>query len=167
MQRGWYWTTGSGAFQRFPSRNLIQPSSLCCLLPSQAMELCSEPEWLLLQILCWKARPLARCGQSIEFWVSTERCVCAGGLVCSRRGDFRCLSRRRRHARPAAVAALQPLDAHSTQSDLRIGCCWGTDAAKLVSDNGKQCFSALPSLNPHPALLALLLASIAGDGAVL
>ena len=58
------------------------------------MELCPEPEWLLLQILCWKVRPLARYGQAIEFWVSTQRCVCVGVLVCSRRGDFRCLSRR-------------------------------------------------------------------------
>ena len=69
------------------------------LLPSHTMQLCSEPEWLLLQILCWKVRPLARYGQAIEFWVSTQRCVCVGVLVCSRRGDFRCLSRRGREQR--------------------------------------------------------------------
>ena len=56
MQRGWYWTTGTSAFQRYHPSILIQPSSLCCLLPSQAMELCPDPEWLLLQILCWKVR---------------------------------------------------------------------------------------------------------------
>ena len=94
MKWGWYWTTGSSAFQRYHPSILIQPSSLCCLLPSQAMELCPEPEWLLLQILCWKAWPIGSFGQTIEFWVSTQRCVCAGGLACSRRGDFRCLSRR-------------------------------------------------------------------------
>ena len=33
------------------------------------MELCSEPEWLLLQLLGWKARGYTRDGHAIEFWV--------------------------------------------------------------------------------------------------
>ena len=48
MKLGWYWATATSAFQHFTSSILIQPSSPCCLLPSQVMELCSEPEWLLL-----------------------------------------------------------------------------------------------------------------------
>jgi len=48
MKWGWYWTMGSSAFQHFTTSNLIQPSSACYLLLSQMMELCSEPEWLLL-----------------------------------------------------------------------------------------------------------------------
>ena len=48
MKWGWYWTTGTSAFQRYYPSNLIQPSSPCCLLPSQVMELCYEPERLLL-----------------------------------------------------------------------------------------------------------------------
>ena len=69
MKWVWYWTTGTSAFQRYhPS---ILPSSPCCLLPSQVMELCSEPEWLLLQILCWKAQEYTHGGQAFECWVST------------------------------------------------------------------------------------------------
>ena len=44
------------------------------------MELCSEPEWLLLQILCGKARPIGPFGQAIELWVCAQRCVCVCGL---------------------------------------------------------------------------------------
>jgi len=44
------------------------------------MELCSEPEWLLLQILGWKARPIGLFGQAIELWVCAQRCVCVCGL---------------------------------------------------------------------------------------
>ena len=92
MKRRWYWTTGISAFQRYHPSILIQPSSLCCLLPSQMMELCSEPVWLLLQILCWKARGCTHVGQAIEFWVSTQRFVCVGGLAWSRMGV--CVGRR-------------------------------------------------------------------------
>ena len=88
MKWGWYWTTGTSVVQRYHPSILIQPSSLCCLLPSHTMELCSEPEWLLLQNLCWKARPIGPSGQAIEYWVSTQRCVCVGGLVGSRRVVF-------------------------------------------------------------------------------
>lgn len=48
MKWGWYWTMGSSAFQHFLSAILIQPSSLCYLLLSHAMQLHAEPEWLLL-----------------------------------------------------------------------------------------------------------------------
>ena len=81
MKLGWYWTTGTSAFQHFTSSNLIQPSSPCCLLPSQVMELFSEPEWLLLQILCWKARGYTHVGQAIEFWMRGQRYVCVRGLT--------------------------------------------------------------------------------------
>ena len=80
MKLGWYRTTETSAFQRYHPLNLIQPSSPCCLLPSQVMELCSEPEWLLLQILCWKARPIGPFGQAIELWVCAQRFVCVCGL---------------------------------------------------------------------------------------
>ena len=50
------------------------------------MELSSEPEWLLLQILGWKARPICPFGQAIELWVCVQRCVCVGGLTWSRMG---------------------------------------------------------------------------------
>ena len=48
MKWRWYWTTATSAFQRYHPSNLILPSSPCCLLPSHAMELCSEAELLLL-----------------------------------------------------------------------------------------------------------------------
>ena len=86
MKWGWYWTTGTSAFQRYHPSNLFQPSSPCCLLPTQVMELFSEPEWLLLQILGWKARPICPFGQAIELWVCVQRCVCVGGLTWSRMG---------------------------------------------------------------------------------
>jgi hypothetical protein len=73
MKWGWHRTMGSSAFQHFTSSNLIQPSSPCCLLPSYMMELCAEPEWLLLQMLGWKARGHTRDGQAIEFWVCGQR----------------------------------------------------------------------------------------------
>ena len=88
MKLGWYWTTATSAFQHFTSSNLIQPSSPCCLLPSQVMMLCSEPEWLLLQILCWKARGYTHVGQAIEFWVCAQRGVCVGRLTWSRMRVF-------------------------------------------------------------------------------
>ena len=50
------------------------------------MELCSEPEWLLLQILCGKARPIGPFGQAIELWVCAQHFVCVGGLAWSRMG---------------------------------------------------------------------------------
>ena len=62
-----------------------------------------------------------------------------------------------------AVATLQTLDAQPTQSGLRIGSGREADEVGLGLDDGKQCFSALPSLKPHPALLCLLFASVAGD----
>ena len=52
------------------------------------MELCAEPEWLLLQILCSKARGYTRVGQAIEFWVCAQRCVCVGRLAWSRMRVF-------------------------------------------------------------------------------
>ena len=88
MKWGWRWTMESSAFQHFTSSNLIKPSSLCCCFPSQVMELCSEPEWLLLQILCWKARVYTHVGQAIEFWVCAQRCVCVGRLTWSRMRVF-------------------------------------------------------------------------------
>ena len=88
MKWGWYWTTGTSAFQRYYPSNLIQPSSPCCLLPSQVMELCYEPERLLLQILCWKAQVYTRDGQAIEFWVCAQRGVCVGRLTWSRMRVF-------------------------------------------------------------------------------
>ena len=81
-------------------------------------------------------------------------------------GDLRHRAGRRQHAGPVAVAALHRSAGQLTSSDLRICSGWQADEVGLVLDNGKQCFSALPSLNPHPALLALLFASVAGDGAV-
>ena len=86
MKLGWYWTTATSAFQHFTSSNLIQPSSPSYMLPSHAMELSSEPEWLLLQILGWKARLICPFGQAIELWVCVQRCVCVGGLTWSRMG---------------------------------------------------------------------------------
>ena len=50
------------------------------------MELCSEPEWLLPQILGWKARPIGLFGQAIELWVCAQRFVCVCGLAWSRMG---------------------------------------------------------------------------------
>ena len=50
------------------------------------MELCSEPEWLLLQILCGKARPIGPFGQAIELWVCAQHFVCVCGLAWSRMG---------------------------------------------------------------------------------
>jgi hypothetical protein len=50
------------------------------------MELCSEPEWLLLQILCWKAPPIGPFGQAIKLWVCAQRFVCVCGLAWSRMG---------------------------------------------------------------------------------
>ena len=88
MKLGWYWTTATSAFQHFTSSNLIQPSSPSYMLPSHAMELSSEPEWLLLQILGWKARPICPFGQAIELWVCVQRCVCVGGLTWSRWAIF-------------------------------------------------------------------------------
>ena len=52
------------------------------------MELCAEPEWLLLHILCSKAREYTRVGQAIEFWVCAQRCVCVGRLAWSRMRVF-------------------------------------------------------------------------------
>ena len=52
------------------------------------MELFSEPEWLLLQILCWKAQVYTRDGQAIEFWVCAQRGVCVGRLTWSRMRVF-------------------------------------------------------------------------------
>ena len=75
MKWGWYWTAGTSAFQRYHPSVLIQPSSPSCMLPSHAVELSSEPEWLLLQILCWKARGYAYVKQAIEFWVCSVVCV--------------------------------------------------------------------------------------------
>ena len=88
MKLGWYWTTATSAFQHFTSSNLIQPSSPSYMLPSHAMELSSEPEWLLLQILGWKARPICPFGQAIELWVCVQRCVCVGRLTWSRMRVF-------------------------------------------------------------------------------
>ena len=48
MKWGWYLMTGTSAFQRYHPSILIQPSSPSYMLPSHAMELSSEPEWLLL-----------------------------------------------------------------------------------------------------------------------
>ena len=73
MKWGWRWTMGSSAFQHFTSSNLIQPSSPSYMLPSHAMELSSEPEWWLLQMLCWKAREYTHAGQAIEVWVCAQR----------------------------------------------------------------------------------------------
>ena len=81
MKLGWYWTTGTSAFQRYHPSNLFQPSSPCCLLPSQVMELFSEPEWSLLYVLCWKARVYTHVGQAIEFWMRGQRYVCVRGLT--------------------------------------------------------------------------------------
>ena len=86
MKWDWYWTTGTSAFQHFTSSNLIQPSSPSYMLPSHAMELSSEPEWLLWQILGWKARPICPFGQAIKLWVCVQCCVCVGGLMWSRMG---------------------------------------------------------------------------------
>ena len=88
MKWDWYWTTATRALQRNHPSTLIQPSPPCCLLPSQVMELCAEPEWLLLQILCSKARGYTRVGQAIEFWVCAQRCVCVGRLAWSRMRVF-------------------------------------------------------------------------------
>jgi len=88
MKLGWYWTAGTSAFQRYHPSNLFQPSSPCCLLPPQVMELFSEPEWLLLELLGWKARPIGLCGQAIEFWVCAQHIVCVGRLMWSRMGYF-------------------------------------------------------------------------------
>ena len=52
------------------------------------MELCYEPERLLLQILCWKAQVYTRDGQAIEFWVCAQRGVCVGRLTWSRMRVF-------------------------------------------------------------------------------
>ena len=124
MKWGWYWTTGTSAFQRYHPSILIQPSSLCCLLPSQAMELCSQPEWLLLQILCWKARPIGPFGQAIEFWVSTQCCVCAGGLVCSRREPTRTsLLRRVAHDQGSREARGQRGECEETKTHSRLPTC--------------------------------------------
>ena len=99
MKWGWYWTPGSSAFKRFSSRNLLGPSCPSCFPLLQTKGSTTDAPWLLSQILRWKGRPLARYGWAIEFWVSTQRCVCAGGLVCSSQGGFRCLSRRGREER--------------------------------------------------------------------
>ena len=88
MKWGCYWTTGTSASQHFTSTNLIKASSLSYMLPSQVMELFSEPEWLLLQILCWKARGYTHVGQAIEFWVCAQRGVCVGRLTWSRMRVF-------------------------------------------------------------------------------
>ena len=88
MKWGWYWTTGTSAFQHFTSSNLIQPSSASYLLLSQMMELCSEPEWLLSLLLGWKTRQSTCCGQAIEFWVCAQRCVSVGEMTWLRMGCF-------------------------------------------------------------------------------
>ena len=88
MKWGWNWTTATSAFQHFTSSNLIQPSSPSYMLPSHAMELSSEPEWLLLYILGWKARGYTYVGQAIEFWVCAQRCVCVERLPWSREAIF-------------------------------------------------------------------------------
>ena len=80
MKWAWHWTMRTSACQHFTSSNLIQPSSPSYMLPSQVMELFSEPEWLLLQILGWKARPIGPFGQAIELRVCAQRCVCVCGL---------------------------------------------------------------------------------------
>ena len=88
MKWGWYWTTGTSAFQHFTSSNLIQPSSACCLLPSQMMQWHADLFWLLSLILGWKARQLTRSGQAIEFLMCAQRCVSVGRLPWSRMGYF-------------------------------------------------------------------------------
>ena len=146
MKWGWYWTTGTSAFQRYHPSILIQPSSLCCLLPSQAMELCPDPEWLLLQILCWKVRPLARYGQAIEFWVSTQRCVCAGGLVCSSQGDFRCLSRRgREEPQEGQEHAQEGQDAKALARMAILVCLEGIMNMNILEDQVASLLSSLSS----------------------
>ena len=79
-------------------------------------------------------------------------------------GDFRYRAGRLQRAGPVAVATLQPSDAHLTPSGLRIGSGWGADEVGLGLDDGKQCFSALPSLKSHPALLSLLFRAAADQG---
>ena len=146
MKWGWYWTTGSSAFKRYHPSILIQPSSLCCLLPSQAMELCPEPEWLLLQILCWKAWPIGSFGQTIEFWVSTQRCVCAGGLACSRRGDFRCLSRRgREEPQEGQEHAQEGQDAKALARMAILVCLEGIMNMNILEDQVTLLLSSLSS----------------------
>ena len=81
-------------------------------------------------------------------------------------GDFRYRAGRLQRAGPVAVATLQPSDAHLTPSGLRIGSDREADEVGLGLDDGKQCFLALPFAEPHPALLSLLFASVAHDGAV-
>ena len=88
MKWGWYWTTGTSAFQHFTSSNLIQPSSACCLLVSHAMGLHADLFWLLSLISGWKTRQLTRCGQAIEFWVCAQRCVSVGEMTWLRMGCF-------------------------------------------------------------------------------
>jgi len=81
-------------------------------------------------------------------------------------GDFRYRAGRLQRAGPVAVATLQPSDAHLTPSSLLIGSGWGANEVGLGLDDAKQCFLALPFAEPHPALLSLLFAAIAHDGAV-
>ena len=110
------------------------------------MELCPEPEWLLLQILCWKVRPLARYGQAIEFWVSTQRCVCVGVLVCSRRGDFRCLSRRGREERQEGQEhAQEGQDAKALARMAILVCLEGVINMNILEDQVASLLSSLSS----------------------
>ena len=81
MKWGCYWTTATSAFQRYHPSILIQPSSPCRLLPSQVMELFSEPQRSWLGVLCWKARVYTHVGQAIEFWMCGQRYVCVRGLT--------------------------------------------------------------------------------------
>ena len=80
-------------------------------------------------------------------------------------GDFRYRAGRLQRAGPVAVATLQTPDAQPTRSGLRIGSDKEADEVGLGLDDGKQCFSALPFRDPHPALLSLLFASVARDAA--
>ena len=64
---------------------------------------------------------------------------------------------RLQHAEPAAIAAVHSSTGQLTPWSLRIGSGGQADEVGLLPDNGNQCFSALPCLNPHQALLALLL----------
>ena len=81
MKWAWRWTVGTSACQRYHPSILIQPSSPCRLLPSQVMELFSEPERSLLYVLCLKARVYTHVGQAIEFWMRGQRYVCVRGLT--------------------------------------------------------------------------------------
>ena len=123
MDWGWYWTTGTSAFQRYHPSNLIQPSSPSYFVLLQIRGLSTDLFWLLSLILGWKARQLTRCGQAIDAHIMNaaatavdKRCICWRSTSACQ-SCARCC-----HASPGARARSLPCP--STSPRASAACYW-------------------------------------------